>query len=84
MTTDINQPHNGPPKIISITRIGLQVRIVLQGLPLVSYQLQHSGGVSAGFANYGAAQTTDGIGQTEFIDYGLLPERRFYRGVQVP
>ena len=74
--------YSGPPKIISITRIGPQVRMVLQGLPLVSYQLQNSAGVSAGFASHGTAQTTDGIGQTEFIDYGPLAERRFYRAVQ--
>jgi CSLREA domain-containing protein len=81
--------YSGPPELISIVRTGTQMRMVLQGAAGTSYQLKTAPRLSTNivgplFQDLGTPQTTDSIGQTEFIDYGPLVERRFYRAFQEP
>ena len=81
---EVQPAYSGPLRVISFELIVGNARVLLQGTPAVNYQLERLDMLGGSFALFGHSGLADDLGVVEFVDYGPLPGRRFYRGIQVP
>jgi len=74
--------RTGPPVIISLSTLGSDRQILVEGTPGASYLLQATPLPDQPFLPITPAAAADGLGQVEFIDATGLA-RRFYRALLV-